>query len=151
MVEKKQNVPIEEKIGYCNPPKHSQFKKGQSGNPKGRKKGSKDHNKLLQDELSQLIQVKEGNTTISMSKREAIIKQTVNRAVKGDLKAARMIMDMDAEMQAQIQTAFMAATVKQSDADMIKDWETRNGQRQRNTVDHDAILDDKTEDEGSKT
>jgi len=28
------------KLGYCNPPEHGRFKKGQSGNPKGRPKGT---------------------------------------------------------------------------------------------------------------
>lgn len=30
----------QDKIGYMNPPKHSRFRPGQSGNPRGRKKGS---------------------------------------------------------------------------------------------------------------
>ena len=29
---------VEGEVGYKKPPKHSQFKKGQSGNPSGRKK-----------------------------------------------------------------------------------------------------------------
>src|SRR5262245_4838454 len=33
--------PDEYKVGYGKPPKDTQFRKGQSGNPKGRPKGSK--------------------------------------------------------------------------------------------------------------
>ena len=39
-------------IGYGRPPKHTQFKKGQSGNPEGRPKGIKSLSTELDDELS---------------------------------------------------------------------------------------------------
>jgi hypothetical protein len=34
-------------VGYGKPPKHTRFKPGQSGNPKGRPKASKDFRSLL--------------------------------------------------------------------------------------------------------
>ena len=32
--------PKSSKTGYCNPPEHTRFKTGQSGNPRGRPKGT---------------------------------------------------------------------------------------------------------------
>ena len=40
------------KVGYCNPPIESRFKKGHSGNIKGRPKGDKNINTLLKKEVN---------------------------------------------------------------------------------------------------
>ena len=46
-------------VGYGRPPKDKQFKKGQSGNPKGRPKGSRNFRTDLQEELQMQVQVTE--------------------------------------------------------------------------------------------
>ena len=80
-------------VGYGKPPKKNQFKKGQSGNPKGRPKQSRSHSVLMEEELGQRITVKEGNKKITMTKREAIVKQLINKAIKGDNRATKTVLD----------------------------------------------------------
>ena len=46
-------------VGYGKPPKSGQFKKGQSGNPKGRPKGSLDYTTYVQQMLSAQVTVTE--------------------------------------------------------------------------------------------
>lgn len=75
-----------EKVGYRSPPSHSQYKAGQSGNPKGRPKGRRNFASELNEELSRSIQIVENGKSKKISKRQAIVKQIVNKAVSGDLK-----------------------------------------------------------------
>src|SRR6516225_1371379 len=55
-------------VGYGRPPVHSRFKPGQSGNPKGRRKGQRNVRTVVDGELSQRIRVREGNRTRSLTK-----------------------------------------------------------------------------------
>lgn len=77
----------EYEIGYGKPPEYSQFKPGASGNRKGRPKGSKNTYTLLNEILSQKINIKENNRDMKISKRTAMLTQLVNKGVKGDIKA----------------------------------------------------------------
>lgn len=65
------------------PPEHSKFKKGQSGNPKGRPP-LRDIKVVLQDLLSQ---EKNGTQLI-----DGLMSVVVNKALKGDLKAVDMLL-----------------------------------------------------------
>ena len=73
--------------GYKKPPKEHRFTKGQSGNPRGRPKGSKNVATLLQEELAQTIVVQEQGQNKSIKKLDAIVKQLVMKALKGDSRA----------------------------------------------------------------
>jgi hypothetical protein len=75
------------KVGYGKPPKHTQFVKGKSGNPKGRPKGSQNLATLLEKIIRQRVTVTENGRSREMSKAEAIFIQMVNKALRGDLNA----------------------------------------------------------------
>ena len=79
-------------VGYGKPPSHTQFVRGQSGNPKGRPKGSQNLSTILNKVGSQRVKVTENGRVRFISKREATILQLVNKAVAGDLNAARVLL-----------------------------------------------------------
>lgn len=65
------------KVGYGKPPIHTRFKKGQSGNLKGRKPKVKNVSTLLSMELDRLIVVRDGEVEKQISKREALVTSLV--------------------------------------------------------------------------
>lgn len=77
-------------VGYGKPPIHSRFKKGQSGNPKGRQKGSKNLSTLMEHALDELVTIKENGSQKVITKREAFLKQLVNKAASGDLRSIQL-------------------------------------------------------------
>ena len=74
-------------VGYGKPPRHSRFRKGQSGNPKGRPKGAKSLSAALSRELSTRMTVKENGKPRKVSKLEALAKRLVTDALNGNPRA----------------------------------------------------------------
>ncbi len=81
-------------VGYAVPPKTSQFKKGQSGNPKGRRKGSVALATLIRKSAKERVIVQENGARKSMTKDEAAFKQLFNKAASGDQRAIKLMADL---------------------------------------------------------
>ena len=81
-------------VGYGKPPKHTQFKPGQSGNPKGRPKGIRNLNTDLEEELSLKILVTEGGQQQQPSKQRAMLKSLFAKALNGDVRASGVLINL---------------------------------------------------------
>jgi len=79
-------------VGYGKPPIHSRFRKGQSGNRKGRPRGTNNLKTDLAQELKEKVLVREGERSLKISKQKAIVKTLVARTLKGDAKAASTLL-----------------------------------------------------------
>jgi uncharacterized protein DUF5681 len=89
-------------VGYRKPPQHSRFKKGQSGNPKGRPRESKSWDTLIDKELNARVVVHKDGRRKKISKREAIATQVVNKAVSGDFRFALELLDRQQRTNGQV-------------------------------------------------
>ena len=79
------------RVGYGKPPVSSRFRKGRSGNPKGRPRGSKSARSLLDQALSAPVTISEGGRTRVIEQRTALFKSLVAKAIKGDARAAALV------------------------------------------------------------
>lgn len=78
-------------VGYGKPPKHAQFKKGESGNLKGRPKGTLNLATVLERTLREEVVINENGRRKVITKLEAAITQLVNKAASGELKALQLL------------------------------------------------------------
>jgi hypothetical protein len=81
-------------IGYGRPPKGNQFKKGQSGNPSGRRRYSETGRaqQLIRQELYRTITVREGSKVIRMPAVRAILRKQILLAAQGNVSAMKEVL-----------------------------------------------------------
>jgi hypothetical protein len=85
-------------VGYCSPPKGPRFKPGQSGNPKGRPRGSLNLTTALAGELGERITVRENGRSLRVSKQLALLKTLIAKALHGDIKAIGTVLTLSARL-----------------------------------------------------
>ena len=83
----------ERKGGRGNPPKHRQFRKGTSGNPKGRPKGSKNLSTVIMEAARDEVSATINGKTRKISKLQATAMQLATKASAGDQAAINRFLD----------------------------------------------------------
>jgi hypothetical protein len=117
-------------VGYGRPPQHTRFKRGQSGNPKGRPRESKNLPTLLTEALNQRVMVAENDGRRRITKREAIITQLVNRSAKADLRAIKILLDILQEIERRTEPEASESAFGSADKKVIEQLKARlNGKK----------------------
>lgn len=79
------------RVGHKQPPREHQWKKGQSGNPAGKPKGTKSVSATFRKAALQKVQVRTGGgRTRMMSRLDLLVGRTIEEAAKGNAKATEI-------------------------------------------------------------
>jgi len=117
-------------VGYGKPPRNTQFKKGQSGNPRGRPSGSKNLATLISVALNEPVIVVENGGRRKITKREAI-KQLVNRSTKADWRVIKILLDIVREIEGRVEPEAAESSFSAADEKVIEQikarWHAKKG------------------------
>jgi len=130
-------------VGFGKPPMRSRFRKGCSGNAKGRPKGTKNLRTDLTEVLQERITVTEGDRKVRMSKQRAIIKTLVAKTLKGDARSATTLLTTIFRV---LDFADMAADVEQpldaNEQELLVVIDARRQRKAESSTKPDALPDD---------
>lgn len=89
---------LDEKVGYKNPPKHTQFKKGQSGNPHGRPKKTTPSRVARRNAYETFLEVADMPINITLDGKvmgvnmiQAVYVVMFKKALSGDFRTLRFL------------------------------------------------------------
>lgn len=112
-------------VGYRRPPIHAQFKKGQSGNPKGRPKASKNFKTDLLETLKTPIRVTQNGQQKTLSTQKAAMLQLREQALRGNPRALDRLLDFALKLNNDDATGTDASQRTQEDQTIFERYKSR--------------------------
>jgi hypothetical protein len=132
---------LEYEVGYRKPPKAFQFQKGCSGNPGGRPRNVPGIPELLWEIANQkvLILGKNGSKYITILK--AILTQVASKGATGDLKAAKLLVEMLSRFPASVKRENMEVMASSAKAKLVELFKARNNSLAEGAAEPDQLSD----------
>lgn len=109
--------------GYGKPPEESRFRKGQSGNPKGRPKGSRNFRTDLEEVLSAKVSVNEQGKPRKVSAQLAMLMRLREKALKGDARALDRLVALALEQSAEKEARDAERSLSGSEEEILSRFE----------------------------
>ena len=108
------------KVGYKKPPKHTQFKPGQSGNPKGLGKRDETPKTVFKEEMAERFPITRKGKTVRVSALRIAMKRAKVKAMEGDLKAFALLLRLCERWGLDEAKEALAQELQPDDAGIIK-------------------------------
>ena len=106
--------------GYGKPPRHSRFKKGQSGNPKGRPRGGRNFSTDLKETLEKLIRITDHGKPRTVSTQLAALMRLREQALGGDARALDRLLEYARHYNDDDEMAEAATRLSATDAEILE-------------------------------
>ena len=116
-------------VGYGKPPKGTQFKKGQSGNPNGRPKGTRNLQTDVKAVLSKRVPVTENGRQRTISTQEAALMRLREKALKGDARSLDRLIALAATYNSEELQELSKEHLDTEDEAILADFLNRNGDK----------------------
>ena len=133
-------------VGYGKPPADRRFKPGQSGNPKGRPKGTRSLEAQLREELNRKISVSENGMKRRVRKFEVMLAQLTNKAAQGDYRAIKLVTDLMGTLAPTEQSADQPQQLSPEDTAVLDGVLARVEAAKREAAEAQILATDKTSD-----
>jgi len=114
-------------VGYGKPPEATQFKKGQSGNPNGRPKGTRNLKTDVVAVLKKPVPISEGGRKRHISTQEAALMRLRDKALKGDARALDRLLALAATYNNEELQELTTERLDTEDEAILADFLNRNG------------------------
>jgi Family of unknown function (DUF5681) len=118
----KSRSPSDYEVGYGRPPKETQFRPGQSGNPTGGRKGRKSIGVRLQELMNSKVTVTEQGRSRRISRFDVMLLQQSNEAMRGDQRAFRLLMDFHHRYGPEAEGAVRSEEITSEDLEILSDY-----------------------------
>jgi hypothetical protein len=107
-------------VGYGKPPIHSRFRKGQSGNPTGKRRHGEAERAqaLIRQEAYRLLTIREGDKVTRMPALQAVFRSQIASAAKGNVSAQRAVVNVVQEIEAEARARRTGGTNKKLNKDV---------------------------------
>ena len=115
-------------VGFGQPPREHQFKPGQSGNPKGRHKGSKNESTILREILQRKIATRSDRGSRRIPILEGILLRITEDALRGNTKSATFVLNRYAAL---VSGELQAQDLSEDDREVLEAFAKRFAQQNK--------------------
>lgn len=102
-------------VGYGKPPRHTRFRKGRSGNPRGRPRGAKNAGTILRDILYRKVTITEDGQRKRITAIEAFFLREIKEALTGNSRSGDRILKLLPLVQEQMEREAAVADAEQAE------------------------------------